>query len=332
MHVIHARNVNLALPEGILYLQTRGRRRGSRNGEVVVSDVPVTTAYREPMERVLFLPERDANPFFHLHEGLWMLAGRNDVASVAAFVARMRDFSDDGETLHGAYGHRWRCHFDRDQLELIASRLRVNPEDRRCVLAMWDAAEDLDVSSQDLPCNTHVYFSVSWEGRLDMTVCCRSNDIIWGAYGANAVHMSMLQEYMAAKIGTEVGRYWQVSNNFHAYTATLGPLEKRLRRGLGRIEAPVCPYSEGEITPRGLVTECSVDEWEASLARYIREEPFCLDSEQVPFFRTVAKPMRESYRAHKRGDYVAALGWAQGVAAADWRRAAVQWLRRRYEA
>ena len=42
-------------------------------------------------------------------------------------------------------------------------------------------------------------------GRLQMTVHCRSNDIIWGTYGANAVHFSILQEYVAARIGVDLG-------------------------------------------------------------------------------------------------------------------------------
>ena len=33
--------------------------------------------------------------------------------------------------------------------------------------------------------------------KLCMTVCNRSNDMLWGAYGANVVHMSMLQEFVA---------------------------------------------------------------------------------------------------------------------------------------
>ena len=46
----------------------------------------------------------------------------------------MRDFSDDSETLWGAYGWRWKKYFDKDQLEIIIDMLRRNPNDRRAVL------------------------------------------------------------------------------------------------------------------------------------------------------------------------------------------------------
>ena len=50
-----------------------------------------------------------------------------------------------------------------------------------------------------------------------MTVCNRSNDMLWGAYGANAVHMSMLQEYLASRLEIAVGEYTQISDSFHVY-------------------------------------------------------------------------------------------------------------------
>jgi hypothetical protein len=65
--------------------------------------------------------------------------------------------------------------------------------------------------------------------KLNMTVFCRSNDMVLGAYGANAVHMSMLQELIAHALDTRVGTYWQVSHNFHAYTEH--PVTARLLAG-----------------------------------------------------------------------------------------------------
>jgi len=174
----------------------------------------------------MFWPERDANPFFHLYEALWMLAGRNDVAPLERYVKKSIDYSDDGKTLHGAYGYRWRREFSHycrrtgvkdDQLEVIASRLKENPEDRRCVLQMWDTRIDLDRQGKDVPCNTIATFQRGIEGELNLVVFNRSNDIIWGCYGANVVQFSFLLEYMAAWIGCPIGTYTQVSVNWHAY-------------------------------------------------------------------------------------------------------------------
>ena len=81
---------------------------------------------------------------------------------------------------------------------------------------MWNPWGDLDSSSIDIPCNTNIYFKIR-EGELQMTVCNRSNDMIWGAYGANAVHMAVLQEYVAAQLDVPMGKYYQISDSFHVY-------------------------------------------------------------------------------------------------------------------
>ena len=99
---------------------------------------------------------------------------------------------------------------------------RLTPEQHQ---AFMDATKeiapqfeaDLGVDVRDAPCNTHIYFDLIG-GALNMTVCCRSNDMLWGAYGANAVHFSILQELIAHALNVEMGVYRQFSNNFHLYT------------------------------------------------------------------------------------------------------------------
>ena len=56
-----------------------------------------------------------------------MLDGRNDLEPLTYFVKSMEDFSDDGETLWGAYGWRWRSYFNKDQIAAIIGLLKDNP-------------------------------------------------------------------------------------------------------------------------------------------------------------------------------------------------------------
>src|SRR3990170_4411256 len=70
----------------------------SRVGECLMVEEPVIVSYDQPRERVLFNQARDANPFFHLYESLWMLAGRNDVASLAYYNSKISQYSDDEKT------------------------------------------------------------------------------------------------------------------------------------------------------------------------------------------------------------------------------------------
>lgn len=328
MYVINARNVSEALYEGLDLLRFGGHRRDSRNGPVWRMDGPVTTMYREPRERVLVWPARDANPFFHLFESLWMLAGRDDLAPLTWYVQRMRDFSDDGETLRGAYGQRWLHFFGHDQLAIIIETLRSNPDDRRCVLGMWGAADDLGVDSRDVPCNLVAKFSRGRRGELNMTVFCRSNDIVWGAYGANAVHFSILQEYMAAGIGCEVGRYWQVSDDWHGYEKTVTPLLHSER------ETDQYQY-RGTSAPlwRPLVQDFAA--WNADLVEFMGaacnegSDPRALTFRE-PFFNEVAAPMHAAYGMHRERLYGLADCLMDEVTAPDWQRAGREWLARRH--
>lgn len=245
MRVIEARNVHDALPLALELLFRHGVFRESRNGPVLMMDTPVTTVYAQPLERVVFWEERDANPFFHLYESLWMLDGRNDVAGVARYAKQMLQYSDDGKTLHGAYGHRWRWRpEDRDsrmvpfdQLTQIALMLNENPNDRRAVLSMWNAGWDLGRKGKDIPCNVTATFQIGTDGCLHLVVFNRSNDIVWGCYGANAVHFSFLLEYVALAIGALVGTYTQISVNWHGYVETIEPLRTLPQRALKHLHA-----------------------------------------------------------------------------------------------
>lgn len=245
MITIQARNAHRALSHGLFVMDTYGQVRNSRNGPVKLAPFPVTTEYRKPMERVVFWPERDANPFYHFYEALWMLQGRNDIKSLSKYAKNVVNFSDDGETWHGAYGYRWRN--GKDQLAIIAHKLITNPDDRRAVLQMWDAKIDLAREGKDVPCNLVAHFQVNVNGALDLVVFCRSNDIIWGTYGANAVHFSMLLEYMAGLIEKPIGTYYQVSSNWHAYLDTLSQCANIPRMDYDD------PYSNGLVTPLAML-------------------------------------------------------------------------------
>lgn len=219
MHVIHSTNPDHALHNLLTDLSISGVEQPSRNGPVLRYSTPVTTAWSPDLDCISRDPLRDANPFLHFLEAMWMLAGQDDVATVSYLAPNMANYSDDGVTLHGAYGYRWRHWFGYDQIANIIGELKSNPITRRCVLQMWDGATDLEKARQgglDTPCNTVIYFD-PMDGVLNMTVSNRSNDAVWGAYGANVVHMSILHEYISHQVGMAIGTYYQMSNNLHVY-------------------------------------------------------------------------------------------------------------------
>lgn len=375
-------------------------RRPSRNGPVLMIDEPVLITYTHPRERVLFNTARDANPFFHLYEALWMLAGRNDVAPLAYYNKRMAEFSDNGTTLNGAYGYRWRKaktaglvvntyrderdgggltgpgtqtnrvvqRVDVDQLDLLVNHLKADPTSRRAVLQMWNVEDDLlkigpsnvcrrnhkdkeqgDLClsrghdlypySKDVCCNLSVMFALREEESgptevppmersmpvirrrfLDMTVTNRSNDLIWGLIGANYVHFTFLQEYLAARLGVEVGRYHHFTNNLHVYESNWKPDEWLKDRGY--------PFPE-EYSPVPLVSDPAA--FDRELVEFVErhsEDNFAGDYTE-PFLADVAQPLCVAWHHYKRGDLRSALAVCDTTQVDDWRIAARAWIERR---
>lgn len=340
VHNVNVRNVNGALPNGLRILSGgTSFTEPSRNGPVRVAPGPVMTIYQRPTERVLFSPMRDANPFFHLFESLWMLDGRNDLAILTQFNKRFSAYSDDGgQTQPAAYGYRWRKYFGYDQLEEICTELGARPDSRRAVLAMWDGGrpdgpQSSDMvralkGSADIPCNTQCYFRVIGN-KLHMTITCRSNDILWGAYGANAVHFSVMMEYVATALGLEVGVMYQLSNNYHFYQDVVGDA-----MALALDAEQFDLYATERLTPVPMFAE-GVKIFTAELPKFMDwidpdMAPFPNPPElNSPFLATVAVPMFQAWRAHKAKDYGAAEAACGAIMADDWRIASRQWMERR---
>jgi hypothetical protein len=332
MKVLRVRTVHQALPFAVRELLGTGALRQSRAGAVRVSDCPVTTVYERPSEKVIFWEDRDANPFFHLFEALWMLAGRNDVEWLSYFNSNIAKVaSDDGLTFHGAYGKRWRSHWKIDQLVEIARNLAGNQDCRRQVLQTWSAPDDLsNHGTRDVPCNTTMTFQIGNDGRLDLSVFCRSNDIVWGCYGSDAVTFGMLLEYVAGLIGCKVGRYYQISVNWHGYVETLDKVGELMFEIDDKLGTPPCPYETGAVKTVPLVGNDPAL-WHQDLKMFMDEGANAMGYRD-PFFRKVAVPMLQAWNRFKNLD--APERYDEGIKILarlehDWAVAGEQWLNRR---
>ena len=356
MIVLEACNVNDALAQGARFIREHGVREESRNGPVLRVPEPVTTVYFVPEERVLFAPGRDANPFFHLIESIWMIAGRDRLSDLTPYVSTFGQFSDDGVTVPGAYGKRWRGWFvdedDQtfDQLDWAVKRLRNDPTDRRVVIQMWDANIDpgrADNGGKDVPCNLELLPKIV-DGTLDVTVFCRSNDMLLGAYGANAVHFSFLQEYLAGRIGVPVGVYRQISVDFHVYEADM---EKFDLDALAALEGCTDFYAEEAVEQYPIfkgwggedhsnthpINDAAREQVIAQdLALFFDEGPEVANrAARWPFLKQIAAPMALAHRHWKGGKgedrFVGALEILKQMPERnDWRRACEEWINRRY--
>lgn len=366
----------------------------SRNGKVLRVAEPVTVTYTHPTERVLFNEGRDANPFALLYEALWMLAGRNDVAALAYYTPKFKDYSDDGRTLNGAYGYRWRHHQPKtvytghttgyngppddggtDQLDLLVQHLKDQPNSRRAVLTMWTVEDDLlkiggngSMASLDTCCNLNVMLSLRTQPRhveptrvwkdglevghgtdtvydtaLDITVTNRSNDLAWGLLGANYVTFSVLQEYLAARLGVAVGRYHHFTNNLHVYDWNFKPEEwlssRNVRnpyQSMDEFNSAWARHPAGDRPFSQIPLVADPDRFEVELPVFVQNhaspDPSSVQTAyQEPFLRDVADPLLKVFHSRKAPGWDHWRKWAKLIKADDWRIAATSWVERREE-
>lgn len=303
-----AQSIPEAYVEGLWKIRIFGVQEGSRNGPMITIPEPVTLTIYNPTMRVLSDATRNANPFFHVMETVWMFAGRQNPAWLLQFNKRIGQYADEtdfGSVINGAYGYRWLQHWG-PQIPYIIQLLKEEPTTRQAVLTMWDPHQDLFMRHwKDRPCNTHIYFRVV-NGALNMTVSNRSNDFIWGMMGANAVHMTYLHEFMARATGIELGLYRVFTNNLHFYLNQYPNTKDLLETITLDWVYPAATFpilSEGEGWERFLL-ECKM---------FVDGK---FDGITNQWLRGVALPMHDIYL--KKID--------QKIVATDWKKCCDEWL------
>lgn len=134
-------------------------------------------------------------------EVAWFLLGSKDVSFIREYAPIWDKFvEEDGTTVAGAYGHRWREHFGRDQVAKAVEALRDNPTDRRVVVMAWDPGGDgLGVPSKNVPCPLGFTLSIV-DGRLNSALFIRSSDVFVGL-PYDVMGHALLMAAIAASIG-----------------------------------------------------------------------------------------------------------------------------------
>jgi thymidylate synthase len=209
---------------GVVQHGSNIRVRGSLTREVRARLVEIENV----RERYVVVPYRHNNVFASIAESMWVIAGRNDLDYLCAYLPRASDYSDDGRTWRAGYGPRLRNWNGVDQLAEIVSLLRSDPSSRRAVAAIYDPDRDF-TDSKDVPCNNWLHF-IARDGQVDLHVAARSTDIWWGFSGINAFEWTILLEMVACWIGQQPGRLVFFTSSMHLYETHFDKAKRVLQR------------------------------------------------------------------------------------------------------
>ncbi len=189
--------------------------RGLPTREIIAGGFCLT----QPRARRISNSARGWRGALAIGEFAWHLSGSTEVAPIAYYAPRWREFSEDGQHIRGScYGSRifGKEPRGRSQWELLVDLLKSDQASRRAVLSMLQQPEEtLSHSSIDVPCVTSCQFLVR-DDLVHAVVKMRSNDVIWGL-PYDVFLFSMMQELLACELGLGLGSYLHMAGSLHLY-------------------------------------------------------------------------------------------------------------------
>jgi thymidylate synthase len=244
MIVISAQNLNQATIKACQLLLEKGVARQTRGYDCIELKSPVLIEITNPYDRYINIPGRGASKTLPFAESLAILSGINSMDLYSGYVPNMIQYSDDGLFQRAGYGPRLRGFIGvagnyentepknsiknnniftvNDQFNYVYQVLKKDPNSRQAVMSITDPANDqLDiegnlVQTKDIPCCRLLQFMLV-DGKLDLTVYFRSNDVLFGFQQVNVFNNTFMLECMANLLGLKVGKYYHVANNLHYY-------------------------------------------------------------------------------------------------------------------
>jgi thymidylate synthase len=179
--------------------------------------------------------------FSCLGELLWILAGSNRLDFIQHYIPKYDDFSDDKETIFGAYGPRLFGSTPNDQVHRVIQLLKDKRDSRQAVLQLFDRTDTLE-PHKDVPCTCTLQFLVR-DSRLHMLTSMRSNDA-WLGLPHDIFTFTMIQELVARSVGIELGEYKHVVGSLHLYDKDQDKALRFLSEGW-QMRRPMPPMPKG---------------------------------------------------------------------------------------
>jgi len=169
----------------------------------------------DPMDNKIINKERNWKQDYAEAEWQWYLSGNKSIYKLEDIYGKVPEIwkrmADEIGHVNSNYGWQW----DRNgQLDKIIQMLQDNPDNRQCAISIYDGKE-IDSYSRDTPCTYAVQFTIL-NGRLDMAVVMRSNDL-WYGFCNDQYCFSMLQKMVSDELKIEIGTYYHFAHNMHLY-------------------------------------------------------------------------------------------------------------------
>ncbi len=202
MYQAEYKGINAFLRETCRLILMEGVCRETRGRICYELPQPMMIKITHPTARLVTIPERNWYAPLAYGESLWLASGRNNMDYINLYGSNMRNFSDNGETMRGGYGPRFRhyngCETDYDihnmckemrtevdQFRYVVECFKKDINTRQAIINIGDPVKDcfnegrhLKVT-KDIPCTRMLHFiKDAKENKLNLIVSMRSNEIL----------------------------------------------------------------------------------------------------------------------------------------------------------
>lgn len=177
----------------------------SPRGKLIKELMAMSFTIHSCLDTILVSKERDLNYRFMIAEALWIMAGHNDVAPIAKFNSVYAQFSDDGETLAGAYGPKI-----ISQLPHLLRALHNDKDTRQAVITIWERNPK---PSKDIPCTLSAQFLIR-DNKLHSIWTMRSSDL-WLGLPYDVFTFSLIQATLCSQLN------WDFETNYDYGSITM---------------------------------------------------------------------------------------------------------------
>jgi len=169
----------------------------------------------DPMDNRITNRERNWKEDYAEAEWQWYLSGDRNIAKLGDLYGKVPEIwkrmADKNGNVNSNYGWQWKRN---GQLTEVIDMLKYNPDIRQATISIYDGKE-WDRYINDTPCTYAVQFTIL-NGRLDMCVTMRSNDL-WFGFCNDQYCFSRLQEMVSKRLNIETGVYYHFAHNMHLY-------------------------------------------------------------------------------------------------------------------
>ena len=195
-----------------------------------------------PYQRFCSFNDRNLNVKYIKEEFKWYLKGDLHDTSICEHASLWKSLVNESGTINSNYGHYI---FASGAFYRVMQELKNDKDSRRASITILNNSH-LELGSagltKDVPCTYSINFRIR-EGKLNMTVRMRSQDVIFGM-GNDAPAFSFIHEMMFVALkehyeGLVYGEYYHSCDSFHIYERHFDMLDRILtNREFTHVECP----------------------------------------------------------------------------------------------